>query len=312
MKPSVFDVTPEQPSLLCPKPGIYEQISFEDYVAWEAINHTRLCRIDKSPLNYLVAPEREKSQAFALGSLVHTGRLEPELLRERYVMMPDFANSPDNFKMDGKKQVRSTSSSTTWYKEQVAAFHETAKQQGREVITEDQWKQFDGAMAAFKTRPELIRAINAGRRELSIVWNDRRTGLLCKARIDCACSTRLIDLKTTDDGQNKGPLGDAFEWSIANYSYHTQAAFYADGWEALTGEKLPFWFAVVTTQKPHQALFSRLGDVSMEIGRNKNIGRLSRVLACKEYDSWPGYENPELLEIPEQYIPEESLEGFDE
>lgn len=300
-KPTVFDDIVIERNLLCPAPGIYEHIPFDEYVGWDAINHTRLCRIDKSPLNYLVAPEREKSQAFQLGSFVHAGVLEPDSVADRYVVMPDFAKSPANVDAKG---VRSTSAATTWCKQAVQSFHDAAKLLGKEVVTEEQQKQLVGAAQAFKSRPDFVRTVNTGRCELSIVWNDRHTGLLCKARIDCACPTRLIDLKTTDDSQNKGPLGDEFDWAIGRYSYHTQAAWYADGWETLTGDRLPFWFAVVTTQKPHQCLFAPLGEASMDIGRTKNRERMSIVLACKERDKWPGYENPVLFELPEKYMPE--------
>jgi hypothetical protein len=302
--PSVWDdVTNERPGLLGKGLGIYENVPFEEYGLWPAINHTRLVRMDKSPLNYRIAPDREPSQAFALGSLVHTGRLEPDLLKERYVMMPDFANMPGN--KDGKGN-RSTSSATTWCKEKTAEFRKEAEASGREVITEAQWRQFDGAMAAMKTCPEFVRDINKSETELSIVWNDKRTGLLCKARIDGAMrGKKLIDLKTCDDSQSSGPLGNEFDWRLAKYNYASQAAWYQEGWFVLTGERLPFWFAVATVNRPHQCIYAPVGDMTVNWGQNKNIERMSKVMQCETEDNWPGYESPVIFELPERYLEDE-------
>jgi len=302
---SVWDdeVEIEKPGLFGKPPGIYENIAFDDYGMIPAINHTRLVRIDKSPMNYRIAPDREPSQAFALGSLVHCGKLEPDSLSERYVMQPDFANSPDN---KDQKGTRSTSGATSWCKQQVAAFGVQAAESGRQVITEAQWRQFDGAMAAMKACPQFVRDVNNSETELTIVWNDRRTGLLCKARIDAAMrGKKLIDLKTCDDSQSSGPLATEFEWRLAKYHYDSQAAWYSEGWYTLTGEKLPFWFAVATVNKPHQCIYAPVGEMSVEVGRNKNILRMATVLRCKQEDNWPGYESPELFELPEKYLPEE-------
>lgn len=297
------EVEIEKPGMYGKAPGIYENVPFDEYLLWPEINHSRLVRIDKSPKNYLIAADREPSQAFQLGSLVHSGRLEPDSLAERYVMQPDYANSPDN--KDAKCN-RSTSGATTWCKQQVAAFGVQAAESGRQVITEAQWRQFDGAMAAMKTCPQFIRDVNKSDTELTIVWNDRRTGLLCKARIDAAMrGKKLIDLKTCDDSQSGGPLANEFDWRLAKYHYDSQAAWYSEGWFTLTGEKLPFWFAVATVNKPHQCIYAPIGQMSIEVGRNKNVLRMATVLRCKQEDNWPGYESPELFELPEKYLPDE-------
>ena len=85
---SVWDdeIEIEKPGMYGKAPGIYENVPFDEYLLWPEINHSRLVRIDKSPKNYLIAADREPSQAFQLGSLVHSGRLEPDSLAERYVM----------------------------------------------------------------------------------------------------------------------------------------------------------------------------------------------------------------------------------
>jgi hypothetical protein len=80
----------EFPSEDCPDVGIYYGVSFAEYCEWDAINHSRLQRIDKSPLHCHANPTRETSQAMRLGQLVHAGKLEPHSVDERYAVMPQY------------------------------------------------------------------------------------------------------------------------------------------------------------------------------------------------------------------------------
>jgi exodeoxyribonuclease VIII len=302
MRPSVFDVEPEEPSDNCPEPGIYEGVPDHVYRAWDAVNHSRLCTIDKSPLHYKLNRGIDSTPALQLGTLIHCGRLQADLLAQKFVVMPQFELDEANTTKDGE---RTSSASTSYVKNAKKAFEASANENKQSIVTAAEFAKYRGAMEALGTCPDFVRDAESGRRELSIVWHDHRTGLRCKARIDIACTDKLIDLKTKDEKADQSPLPVAFEWAIAGYSYHSQAAFYADGWEALTGKRLPFWFAVVTTSEPFQCIFAPLGETSLGVGRDKNIERLSKVLYCKLSNTWAGYESPELFELPDKYLPQE-------
>jgi hypothetical protein len=283
---------------LCPPPGIYPGIDFEVYRSWQAVNHSKLVRIDKSPLHTQVMPDLSEKKAIRLGQLVHSGTLEPGSVAQRYAVMPAFENDPENQTAQGKP---STSSATEYVKSKRAAFYRFAEASGRIVIDQDEYDQYLKLADAINENENVRGMIAAGECELSIVWQDKETKIMCKARIDCKTPSRLMDLKTSrDDGDR--PLPESFEWSLWSYSYYSQAAWYQSGWHALTGERLPFWFAVVATSEPYQCVAAPVGEMSLQMGREKNRQRLAAYAECHRAGRFPGYESPVLFELPEKYF----------
>lgn len=295
------DIKNEAPSDKCPEPGIYPGISFAEYCAWDAINHSKLCKIDKSPLHAITLSDLEKSPAIRLGQLVHCGKLEPGSVQQRYAVMPQFELDSANTTKDGKP---STSAGTEYVKAAKAAFMKAAIAERKTVVSQAEFDNYQAALKAINGNPEVVQMVNDGDCELSIVWHDKHTGLRCKARIDCKCVDRIMDLKTSRDDRDS-PLPVSFEYSLWEYSYYSQAAFYQTGLETLTGERLPFWFAVVSTSPPMQCIAARVGEMTLQLGRDKNTQRMAKYAACKNANDFPGYESPELFELPEKYFPDE-------
>ena len=301
-RPSVFDVETEQDSDLCPEPGVYRGVSFTEYCQWDACNHSKLKRIDKSPLHCRELPSYEKSAAIRLGQLVHAGKLEPDSVDSRYAVMPQFELSPENKTGKGEQ---STSTATAYCKAKREAFTIQANKLNCTIVSQAEYDQYKTCLAAMLENHQVTSLVNDGESEVSIVWHDRHTGLRCKARLD-SVSDVLLDLKTSrDDGDFPLPL--SFDYSLWKYSYYTQAAFYQDGWEAVTGQRLPFWFAVVSTNAPIQCIAAPIGEMTLNLGRDKNTERMSLYAQCKASGIWPGYESPELFELPERYFPDEVM-----
>jgi len=226
-----------------PDPGIYPGVSFTDYCDWDAVNHSKLQRIDKSPLHCRELPSYEKSMAIRLGQLVHCGHLEPDSVDNRYAVMPQFELSSENTDAKGNP---STSVATTFAKNKRAAFMAEMIRCQKTVVSQAEYDQYRNCLDALLANELAAKIINdtETRTELSIVWNDPATGLRCKARLDIANPKMIGDLKTSrDDGDR--PLPESFEYSLWTYNYYTQAAFYREGWYQLTGKWLPFWFVVV-------------------------------------------------------------------
>jgi hypothetical protein len=285
----------------CPEPGIYPSIPFEAYCQWDAINHSRLARIDKSPLHAQTSPDFSGSDSIRFGHLVHSGRLEPQSVASRYAVMPAYEFMPENTTGKGEW---SNSTATAFVKTSRAAFTEQAETDGKIVVKFREFAKMQRTLAVILDCPEAAECFINGQPELSIVWDDRTTGLRCKARIDYQQPDRLVDLKTSrDDG--KSPLPEAFEWSLWSYNYYSQAAWYQSGWETLTGDKLPFWFCVVANTDPIQCIAAPVGEMSLMAGRQKNSERMELWESCERSGKWPGYRSPVLFELPDKYFPEE-------
>lgn len=284
--------------LVCPKPGIYPGVDFNTYCRWDAINHSKLCRIDKSPLHAKTPVDLSESKSIRFGHLVHSGRLEPDSVAMRYAVMPAYELMPENCTSKGEP---STSTATSFVKESRKAFYRVAEQLGKVVVTTEEFEQMNRTLEVILRCTKAAGCFFGGDAELSIVWQDKSTGLNCKARIDYRRPDRLTDLKTSrDDGSS--PLPQSFEWSLWTYSYYSQAAWYQAGWKELTGEQLPFWFCVVANSAPIQCVAAPVGEVTLMAGRKKNQERLQLWHECESANSWPGYESPELFELPEKYL----------
>lgn len=289
-KATVWDAAePEAPSDDCPPAGIYEDVPFDDYCKWDAVNQSRLKLLERSPEHYREADSGEVSKALLFGELCHVAVLEPDELHKRFAVMPAYELDPRNVTKKGKQ---SKSKVCDFYKESKAVFEADADEKGQTVVEQSAFDQATDTADAVN-RNELAVQFLTGQREVSIIWNDTSTGIRCKARIDNVCADGLTDLKTCPD-----PHPQEFERSIWKYGYYRQAAWYIDGWEALTGDVLPFRIVAVGKETPRQCCAAEMDSLSVTIGRAENQEALAHLLECRQLQSWPGYENPVCWSLP--------------
>lgn len=289
-KPSVWEAAePEAPSDDCPPVGIYEDVPFEDYCKWDAVNQSRLKLLERSPEHYREAGSGEVSKALLFGELCHVAVLEPDELHKRFAVMPAYELDPRNVTKQGKQ---SKSKVCEFYKESKAAFEADAAEKGQTVVEQSVFDQAEATAIAVRRNELAVQFLN-GQREVSIIWNDTATGIRCKARIDNVSADGLTDLKTCPD-----PNPHEFERSIWKYGYHRQAAWYVDGWESLTGVALPFRIVAVGKDAPLQCCAAVVDSLSVNIGRAENKEALAYLLECRQTQNWPGYENPVCWSLP--------------
>ncbi|MEO2024286.1 MAG: hypothetical protein ABGZ23_00225, partial [Fuerstiella sp.] len=166
-----------------PAPGIYHDVPFEEYCAWDAINNSSLAPALKSPRHYKHGLDnpRDDTDAFRFGRLCHAGRLEPAAVLDRYIVMPDM--SKDIKTADGKP-ARSPKA-TTEYKRRVATWEEQQAEADCEVVTRQRFEEFKGVLDSLNGNILAREWFGTdGPAELSILWKDPITQLVCKIRID--------------------------------------------------------------------------------------------------------------------------------
>ena len=177
-----------------PEPGIYENVEFADYLAWDAVSNSRLSLAAKSLAHYRDNAGPESSKALRIGSLVHSGQLEPLELAKRYAVMPPFNRDDANVTTAGE---RSYAKTTKYYQAKEEEFRRA--NQGKELVEQDEYDRMIG-ICTMVGNDECARALlnSPGPIEVSLVWDDPVTGLRCKARIDKfnPAAGRIIDLKT--------------------------------------------------------------------------------------------------------------------
>lgn len=271
-----------------PKPGIYHQVPFDEYLQWDAVSNSSMQPALRSMLHYRTRQPIEETPAMRLGSLTHTKQFEPSLVSERYVVMPAFENEVR--RDDGSKFANPKGS--TAYKELVDDWK--SKQVGMEIVTQSQYDDMIGMVAALAADKRATAFLTGGDYEVSILAIDPVTGLQCKGRCDHLHlkARRIGDLKTTRDASD-------FETTIADRSYHRQLAFYADMIEWLGKPKIKECSIVaVENSMPYGVRSAPLDAQDLQDGRDEYREILNKIAEALKTRKWKGYDSPDVWRLP--------------
>ena len=147
---------------------------------------------------------------------------------------------------------------------------------------------------AVKKHPVASAVLSTGEAEKSLFWTDAETGVTRRGRVDWLRDNAIVDVKTCADASPTG-----FAKACANFGYDMQAAWYTDGIEHLTGDRLPFLFIAVEKTAPHLVAVYQLDDFALERGANRNAEALRIYAECESTGTWPGYSpDIETLSLP--------------
>lgn len=241
------------------------------YDAIEAVNWSTLKIIGRSPLHFRHAKQKARKDTAALrrGRLAHLAVLEPDAFRRTVVLW-------DGGRKAGK----------AW-----DAFVEA--NEGREILSADENDEIQLLAAMVRSEPAARKHLVSGSAEVTAQWTrdvklpdgSATVRVPCKGRLDFVSSSGVIvDLKTTRDASP-----DGFGREVWRYGYHTQAAWYVDGYAAATGSTLPAVLIAVEAEAPHVVAVYRIPDDILQMGREHYESLLARYAECAREDRWPGY-----------------------
>lgn len=283
-----------------PEPGLYRHMWAEQYHAATALSASGLKTLRVSPAHYYGAkldprrPQEKSSAAKANGTLAHCLLLEPAEFDVRYAVVPDDAPTrPSSRQRNARKPSEGTLESIQWWD----AFD--AQTKGKTLVDAGPLAAAKAQAAAVRALPDVAALLRDGFAEASAFWQDERTGVLCKCRPDWVSPAGdgviLVDGKTTRDASP-----DGFGRAVWNLSYHLQAAWYSDGWERATGQRvLGFVFAAVESDWPHAAAAYMLGDDVLDAARRENRRLTNLYAECLRTGQWPGYgSGVQLINLP--------------
>ncbi len=267
--------------------GISYDVSWEDYRAFDAINQSSIKDGERSMLHMRDGRDNPKpaTDPMKFGTLLHAGQLEPLEIANRYVVAPDLTEGIE------AKVPRATKV----FKERMKAFVEA--NEGKEVVTQDEYDRVLAIVTAIAKHPAASRLFGRqGGREVTLVWEDADTGLLCKARCDAlvldAWET-IGDLKSTRDASPP-----EFVKSIARYGYGLQAAFCLDGLAACGHANANFVIIACESEPPHGVAAYEIDGDWLKFGRVDYRRILRQYAKCLSSGEWPGYsmevEQPEV------------------
>lgn len=267
-------------------PGIYDNITNEEYHAGPGESKSLLDLVRRSPAHYAARMEpandneRAPTPAQMIGTAFHALLLEPEDFAASYVVAPKF----DRRTKEGKAGAE--------------AFE--AQHAGKQLLTQDQWDQLHRMRDAVMAHPAANALLTGapGVAERSVYWRDPVTGLLCRCRPDFWREDGiLVDVKTTEDAS-----AEAFARSIAGWRYHVQHPFYLDGINTMRDQarvdvaqaKAFVFLAVEKSARVVNGVALGvavyvLDNESVELGRVEARQDLERIAECKRTGVWPGY-----------------------
>lgn len=276
----------EEPGIETPEPGIYADVDDKYYRAWRAISITTAFWLTKSPGHYLhrLRNPPPASDPMQFGTNFHTMLLQPEVWKEKAVVMPDFATGL----CDPKGVPYKAPKLTNLYKEKVAGFEQAHRD--KTIIDQDTAERLE-AMKAEVMRRDVAAALicGEGEAELSVLARDPASNLICKGRLDKFDreEATLIDLKTV--GKFASPTD--FAKTVAQNGYYIQMAHYVEI-AALCGLEIKnVIFIAVESKPPYGVGVYSLPPEGLEAGKRHRRMLLDILDRCHRLNDWPLYED---------------------
>lgn len=273
--------------------GIYDNIPEEEYHALPYLGSTFVKAFSQNPLKAKTQPFKG-SPAAELGSAIHKYSLEGKAAFDKdYFVMQEIA-CPAGQNPKGWK-------STNAYKDQVALAGLEAD--GRIILASDQWDIIQGADKSLRSHDLSKIMLNRGVNEISIIWKDEASQLMCKARLDDYFDGIPADLKTSNDIS-------WFHRDIYNRGYHLQAAHYVNGCIARNLPVRYFCFTAVQTTETYPVRVGYIQPDKLEAAKTEVSRLLGLIKESQERDYWPNFAAPPQIHSWDQLTPADLLEEF--
>ena len=265
----------------------------------EAISQGFLQTINRTPAHFLYEWAQPYRDNFASDpTIVRIGRITGEMLFEpevykRYILEQSFG---DQRKKENKAAKQDWLASLP--RDYVAADDEgkLSLLPTAPVITEYEQATANAMAAAVRAYPELEPIWNELKFEVTVVWVDPETGILCRARLDIVHenSGTIWDMKTTE-------CADEAEFGRVAFTkgYHFQGSQYlAAGNAVMPGHFKRYKFIVAERPSPYEACDYELGERELALGEQERRRALRRLRQCIDSGVWPGYPAKRTLSFP--------------
>lgn len=256
--------------------GLYPDLAIDDYHGdTTAISNTGLNHFAKAPEIYFgrhLDPRRPPAQekpGQLHGQLAHCAILEPDHFGSRYVIGP------------------AVNKNTNIWKDFVKL------NEGKRAIDKEQYDTARYQAESVRKNPDIRKALEKGRPEVSAYWRDPDSDVLCRCRPDWEtpiddAGVVLLDVKTYSDAGRK-----EFLKQVERKFYYRQAALYTRGYGiAAKVEVYEFIFVAVETEWPYRANAFILGPRTLEKGNREIDELLPRYADCLATNTWPGDNQP--------------------
>ncbi len=297
------------PQPFTPEPGVHVGTSLNMYHnVWSAASNSRLSILRRSPAHLLAAMHEppKSSAALLTGHAIHTAILEPDLFASEFTTAGQCQaiKKTDKLRCNNAGVVYSTAQG--W----LCGVHKGAdsgSDDSRTVLSQADYVVALAVRDAVHRHPAAKHLLSTAiHREASIAWDDARSGVRCKARLDSYAEFEggtIIDVKSTIDARR-----DEFERSIFKYGYHRQGGFYMPGAEAVGLPARHFVIIACEKEPPYAVAVYRLTEGALDAGAEQIAPLLDLYAKCMASGEWPAYSD----EIADIALPSWSWDKIDQ
>lgn len=253
------------------------------------VSSSGLKSITESPRHFLQkiydyhnGEEEKEKPHLKFGKVAHMMLLEPAKFKETYVIQPDFGNMRTK---SAKQDLEN------WLKDQKP---------GAVSITQEEMLTLTHMVESVMSHKKARQLFTEGVPEMSLFFSDQETKIKCRARPDFYSPKQkwLIDFKTT---RNVSP--GLFSYSIQDFKYHMQMAFYSKAIEACLGTP-PEGCVLIAVEKepPYDTVVYLCSDEMIERGTQRVKWALLTLKRCLETGKWPGrqQDRAEMISLPKK------------
>jgi hypothetical protein len=257
------------------KPGIYPNMSHDEYHAVEAVQNSYLSQLAITPAHAKMI--REEKYCFIEGQANHMLVLDGREVFEANVIEADAG------KIDAK------------------AYLQTVEENpGKLVLLRGGLETAYQCARAIRQHPGAASLLSTGDSETSAFAIEKGTGLLCKVRPDHVNHEHsiLLDLKFMREG---GADKRKFSWEIKE-RYARQAGWYRAIYSAAAGREYEkFAFIVVEKAPPYRTEVRELEEEYLEWGWGDAMYLLRLEAQCRKNNNWPHYQNAgvDVIDLPD-------------
>ena len=234
-----------------------------------------------NPNRYPEKDTEAKILGRAMAAIVEGGS---EMLEKHFRVLPDYRPSRPT-----KQQLRALAEGRATEKAKTSiAFWSDVDKDPRDKITESQYETLvtmGGALAADPAAAHFF----GGEPELTMAWQDERTGIWCLSRPDnVRRDSAVTDYKKVN--MQGGPfIAARCDALIERHGYDMQMAFAAEGWERHVGTPpSDVGLAFQEDEPPYEVILREIDAEALAIGRFYNRRSLVRFAECYTSGRWPG------------------------
>lgn len=249
------------------EPGIYPDVPFKDYAAWNAMNVSKLKWGLKSAkhlqaaidgrLGFADTPDRK------LGRAIHCKLLEPDRYKSEFqvagkcqAVLKSGSNKGKPCGLTGVVEVEG---------EWLCGKHGPTPEGESTILSVDEANRIERLNDSVRQHPVVKFLRQKGGAEISLCWE--QDGVLMKARLDKLILREeynaIIDLKKVQVG--KGDL-NSVQNAVANYDYHVQAAAYQCAVRQLCDVDPLFFWVFVEDNEPFDVSVIQADGATLDIG----------------------------------------------